>query len=138
MADNVEIYERLMRGFNEGGFEAVLGYFDEDVELFDPDLPGGAIKGREAVREVVGAMLGAFDASSVRDFRLVPVGDRVLALTHVHLRGEGSRGDMEIEVRDAHVMTFRDRKIVYWRMYTDRNEALTDLGLDPADYAPPA
>ena len=25
-------------------------------------------------------------------------------------------------------MTFRDGKIVYWRLYLDRNEALTDAG----------
>jgi hypothetical protein len=29
-------------------------------------------------------------------------------------------------------MTFRDGKIVYWRLYLDRGEALSDAGLDPA------
>ena len=28
-------------------------------------------------------------------------------------------------------MTFRDGKIVYWRLYLDRNEALADAGIDP-------
>ena len=28
-------------------------------------------------------------------------------------------------------MTFRDGKIVYWRLYLNRAEALRDAGLDP-------
>jgi ketosteroid isomerase-like protein len=135
VADNVEIYERMMAAFNEGGFDAVVGNFDEDVELFDPDMPdGGVVRGREAVRELMNAITGSFARLSVRGYRLIPAGDRILALTHIHGQGEGRRGEMEIELRDAHVMTFRDGKIVYWRMYTDRNEAIRDMGLDPADY----
>ncbi len=51
--------------------------------------------------------------------------------THTYLRGTG--GDPEVEVRDAHTMTFRDGKVVYWRLYMDRNEALSDAGLDPRE-----
>ena len=42
MATNVEIYRRLVAAFNEGGVEAVLDFFAEDVEIYDPDLPGTA------------------------------------------------------------------------------------------------
>jgi ketosteroid isomerase-like protein len=66
----------------------------------------------------------------VRDWELLPAGDRVVALTRTYARGEG--GIPEVEVRDAHTMTFRDGKIVYWRLYLDRGEALSDAGLDPA------
>ena len=78
-------------------------------------------------------MLSGNETTEVRDFEAIPAGDRVVALTHTYFRGEG--GDPEVEVRDAHTMTFRDGKIVYWRLYLDRNEALSDAGLDPLESA---
>jgi hypothetical protein len=44
---------------------------------------------------------------------------------------------MEVEIRDAHVMTFKDGKVTYWRLYVDQNEALTDAGLEPRSAQPP-
>jgi ketosteroid isomerase-like protein len=34
-------------------------------------------------------------------------------------------------MRDAHTVTFRDGKIIYWHLYLDPDEALADAGLDP-------
>jgi ketosteroid isomerase-like protein len=132
METNLETYSRLVGAFNEEGPDAVLEFFAEDVEIYDPDLPGdGIVRGREQVREVMQLMLSGTEASHVREFEVIPSGDRVVALTHTYLRGEG--GAPEVEVRDAHTMTFRDGKVVYWRLYVDRNEALADAGLDPID-----
>ena len=129
--DNLELYRRLVAAFNDGGPDAVLEFFADDVEIYDPDLPGGPVRGREALRGVLEMMLSGNEATHVRVFDAIPVGDRVIGLTHTYARGEG--GAPEVEVRDAHVMTFRDGKITYWRLYVDRNEALTDVGLDPLD-----
>jgi ketosteroid isomerase-like protein len=43
--------------------------------------------------------------------------------------GHGESADIEVEMRDAHTVTFRDGKIVYWRLYLDPDEALADAGL---------
>jgi ketosteroid isomerase-like protein len=75
-------------------------------------------------------MLMGSEQTEIRDYELLPAGDRVVALIRTYFRGDG--GGPEVEVRDAHTMTFRDGKIVYWRLYVDRTEALTDAGLDPA------
>ena len=132
LASNVDIYRRLVAAFNEGGVDAMLGFFAEDVEIYDPDLPGdGTYRGRERLRGVLEQMLSGSETTEVLAYEAIPAGDRVVALTHTYLRGQG--GDPEVEVRDAHTMTFRDGKIVYWRLYLDRNEALTDAGLDPRD-----
>jgi ketosteroid isomerase-like protein len=80
-------------------------------------------------------MLMGSEQTEIRDYELLPAGDRVVALIRTYFRGAG--GGPEVEVRDAHTMTFRDGKIVYWRLYIDRTEALTDAGLDP-DLARPA
>lgn len=132
MENNLDTYRSLLAAFNEEGTDGVLDYFAEDVEIYDPDLPGdGIVRGREEVRAVLEQMLSGTEATHVRDFELIPTGDRIIALTHTYLRGEG--GAPEVEVRDAHTMTFREGKVVYWRLYVDRNEALADAGLDPID-----
>lgn len=125
---NVKIFEHLLEAFNRDGIEGVLPYFADDIEVYDPDLPG-SYRGREGVLLLLNQMLSGAEQTLVRDYDLLPAGDRVVALTRTYSRGEG--GNPEVEVRDAHAMTFRDGKIVYWRLYLDRAEALSDAGLDP-------
>ncbi|HKH23536.1 MAG TPA: nuclear transport factor 2 family protein [Solirubrobacterales bacterium] len=126
---NVEIFERLLEDFNRDGVEGALPYFDDDVEVYDPDLPEGRYRGRDALRWVLEQFLLGAERTEVRGWEFAPAGDRVVGLLRTYSRAEG--GSLEVEVRDAHTMTFRDGKIVYWRLYLDRAEALSDAGLDP-------
>lgn len=126
---NVEIFERLLEDFNKKGVEGALPHFSDDVEIYDPDLPDGAYRGHEAVRWVLEQFLNGAERTEVRGWEFLPAGDRVVGLLRTYSRGEG--GNPEVEVRDAHTMTFRDGKIVYWRLYLDRAEALGDAGIDP-------
>jgi uncharacterized protein len=130
-ADNAELYAKWLRIFNRGGVEAILPYYAEDAELFDPDLPGGGTyRGREGIRKFLEQVLEGFEAVEVRDWELHPAGnDRVVGLLHTYMRG---RDGIEVEIRDAHTVTFRDGKIIRWRLYLDQSEALADAGLDPA------
>jgi ketosteroid isomerase-like protein len=127
---NVEIYERVLEAFNREGIDGVLPFFSEDVEVYDPDLPPDAYRGREAVRRVAEQLMSGFKDVEIQDFRLLPAGDRVVAL--LRTRGKAERDDLEIEMHDAHTITIRDGKIVHWRLYLDQAEALSDAGLDPA------
>jgi ketosteroid isomerase-like protein len=130
MTSNVEIARRLLEAFNDEGIEGVLPYYDDDCEVYDPDLPGDrTYRGKEALRSLLNLMLMGAEQTEIRDYELLSAGDRVVALIRTYFRGDG--GGPEVEVRDAHTMTFRDGKIVYWRLYIDRAEALTDAGLDP-------
>jgi ketosteroid isomerase-like protein len=129
MKRNIEIYQRVLETFNRDGVDAVLPYFTDDVEVYDPDLPPGSYRGPDAVRRVTEQLMSGFEDVEVQDFRLLPAGDRVVAL--LSTRAEGENGRLELEVRDAHVLTFRDGKIAYWRLYLDQREALGDAGLDP-------
>jgi ketosteroid isomerase-like protein len=132
MADtNLEIFRRMLAAFNERGLEGAVEFFDPDVEVYDPDMPEGTeIRGHDAVLRTFGEMLDSFEEMKVENFELIPAGDRVVALIHTAGRGEGSRGTLDIEQRDAHLMTFRDGRITYWRLYLDQAEALADAGLD--------
>jgi ketosteroid isomerase-like protein len=134
MATNVEIYQRIIETFNREGVDGVMPYFSEDVEVYDPDVPPGSYRGPEAVKHFVELTTSGFEDVEIIDFRLVPAGDRVVAL--MHTRGTGERDDLVVETRTAHTITFRDGKVGYWRAYDDQVEALADAGLDP-DLASP-
>jgi ketosteroid isomerase-like protein len=130
---NLEIYKRLLAAFNEKGLDGAVEFFDEDVEVYDPEMPEGTkIRGHDAVLRIFGEILDSFDVMQIEHFELFPAGDRVLALIHTAGVGEGRYGRMDVETRDAHAMTFRDGKITYWRLYVDQKEALADIGLDPS------
>jgi ketosteroid isomerase-like protein len=129
MATNLEIFQSVIEAFNRDGADGVLPYYTADAEVYDPDLPPGTYRGREAVSRVIEMTISGFDDVEIRDFRLLPAGDRVVALLHTRRRSE--RGDLDVETRDAHLITFRDGKITYWRIYLDQVEALQDAGLDP-------
>jgi ketosteroid isomerase-like protein len=127
---NVEIARRVMEAFNDEGIDGVLPYYTEDCEFYDPDLPSDRPhRGKEALRSFLDLMLMGSEETEIRDYLLLPAGDRVVALTRTYFRGDG--GGPEVEMREAHTMTFRDGKVAYWRLYIDRTEALTDAGLDP-------
>jgi ketosteroid isomerase-like protein len=79
---------------------------------------------------VIEQLISGFEDVEVQDLKLLAAGDRVVAL--LRTRGRGGRIDLEVEMRDAHTLTFRDGKITYWRLYLDQAEALSDAGLDPA------
>lgn len=129
---NVEIYSELIAAFNSGGIDAALGYYAEDCEVYDPDMPaGGTYRGREGVRRVLELLLSERASIEVVDHRVLPAGDRVVAL--IHSRSTAEPGGLEFELRSAHVATFAGGKITYWRAYTDQEEALSDMGLDPAE-----
>jgi ketosteroid isomerase-like protein len=130
METNVEIFQRVLETFNREGVDGVIPFYTDDAEVYDPDLPPGSYRGPEAVRRVIEQLMSGFDDVEIQDFKLLPAGDRVVAL--LRTRGKGERTDLEVVLRDAHTLTFRDGKITYWRLYLDQAEALSDAGLDPS------
>lgn len=128
---NTEIWERLIAAFNERGTDGALEYFSEDAEVYDPDFPPDAPRrGHGAVRYVIEQLTGGFVSLQAKDVELIPSGDRVVGLIDTHGRAIGIRGEMEVSLRTAHTMTFRDGLIVYWRLYAEHAEALSDAGLE--------
>ena len=129
---NIEIWERLLAAFNDRGVDGTLEFFAPDVEVYDPDLPAGTpTRGHEAVRNVIEQLTSGFISMQVRDAEMIPVGDRVIGLIDAQGHGSGTRGEMALNMRTAHTMTFRDGLIVYWRLYAEQAEALADAGLGP-------
>ena len=85
----------------------------------------------------IGELVRAFDSMTVKRLDMYPVGDRIVSLIDTVGRGEGRRGHVDIEFHDAHVTTFRDGLVSYWRVYGNAREAFSDVGLDPDDPGEP-
>ena len=110
------------------------------AELIDPDfewipdeshtLAQGPIRGRENVEryfEDLAEML----QPHVKLEEAVEKGDQVMAF--VHVRGRGQESGVELDVRTAHLWTFRSGRAVRSEVYADRRKALEAVGLSEQD-----
>src|SRR5436190_13625695 len=95
--ENVEVVRRYYAAWNAGGLDAARAFWSDDFEWQDaPEMPdGGTYRGADAVAthfrdldEVLGTM-------EVHVDRLLPAGDEVLALLHVHL--DAQRGGLPLD-----------------------------------------
>lgn len=128
---NVELNREIIAAFNTGGMEDTASFFDPDVVVREPDLPGGELRGRETVIATFSEMTKAFDSMKVLKIDMYPAGDRIVSVIHTAGSGEGTRGEMEVEFRTAHVTTFAGGKVVEWKLFDDVPAAFEAVGLDP-------
>jgi ketosteroid isomerase-like protein len=112
--------------------QATLAEFlDREIEFYDPDLPGGGtFRGYAGVIEYWTQLQEAFASGDVAPERLFDAGDKVVCFLRWTARGKGS--GVETDLRDAAVWTLREGKIVHWRAYLDRTEALRAAGFEDA------
>ena len=73
-------------------------------------------------------MTTGFDSMQVRRVDMYPAGDRIVSLIHTAGSGEGTRGEMEVEFRTAHVTTFADGKVVDWQVFDNARAAFEAAG----------
>ena len=115
-----------------GGAARFFSMLDEDVELDGRghvQLPGASLtgRGREAV-ERYGLeywRTWADYTAEPRDF--VEIGDEVLV--EVHERGLGRGSGVPFEQVHFQIWTFRDERVVRWRLFIDRDAAYAAAGL---------
>ena len=103
----------------------ITALWDQEIEwdaseLSLPDL-GGVVRGREAVARTWKEFLAAWETMGF-DYELVDAGDRVVLLLDQRMRGRSSGIEMALGM-NAHVITFRDRLIIRWKLYESRSDA---------------
>jgi ketosteroid isomerase-like protein len=119
-----------VRSLNQRGFDAVRDFYDPEVEFYeDPKFPEAQVfRGRD---EVVG-YLREFWASfehvrfEIEDPRDTG-GDKVMGVLREKARGKDS--GVEVERRSGWVITFRDGKVLSFKIYLDPADALEAVGL---------
>src|SRR5215211_4947381 len=106
-----------------------LSLFDENVEFHAPDwLPeAGLYRGPEGIADWFRRWLGTWGEYEVEAAEYIDAGDQV-AVEHIQ-RGRGKGSGAYGEFRHWSVFTFSSGKVVTWRSYRTRAEALEAVGL---------
>jgi ketosteroid isomerase-like protein len=128
---NVELHRRALEAFNTRDVEAFIAHVDPNAE-YRPVLAavGGVTvyHGHEGVR----SWFEDFEEVWGKEIYVEPevyfaVGDQTL-LFYV-LRARGKQSGAEVTMQFAQVASWRDNLLVYSKVYTDKEEALSDLGV---------
>jgi uncharacterized protein len=129
--ENVEVVRGSWQAFANGGLDALMSYFDQEVnwraiEGAPDDV--GEMHGADAVRRYLQDWLDTFEDITSVPMELVDVeDDRVVGVQHV--TGRARLSGVEAELDYAVVYTIRDGRVVRGREYADREQALKAVGL---------
>jgi ketosteroid isomerase-like protein len=129
--ENVEVLRRAAEANNRGDYESFLEEFDPDVEwhgifgvMFGVETT--MVKGHEGLLGYVRDLDEGFCVRDVQWSEFRDLGDRVIALGHVRARGRESGAEFDSPY--GGVAEFKDGKIVRYRDYLNRAEALEAAG----------
>jgi ketosteroid isomerase-like protein len=105
---------------------------DEDIELDArryAELPGAALtgRGREVVERFCREFWGTWAEYSAEPQEFIDAGDQVVV--EVHECGEGKGSGVPFERTHIQVWTLRGRRLVRWRLFAEKAEALVAVGL---------
>jgi ketosteroid isomerase-like protein len=129
--DLVRQAEAGYRQFREND-PAFLDTIDPDVEWHVPDtLPGGGVlRGPLAVLEFMETTGGLWEDAHPDPEEFLPSGSTLVVLGRWRARARSTGVDVEIPF--AHVLRYRDGKLVYFHNYLDAAKALQSLERAPA------
>jgi ketosteroid isomerase-like protein len=129
--ENVQVFRRIVEAINRGDVESACRLTTEDGVLI-PLRAGteGAYRGHDGIRAFFEDNAQTFEVFRAAYPEVQDLGDRILAMGTIHIRGRGS--GVETDVPTAGVATFRAGKITRWHDFGDRKLAHEAAGL-PAD-----
>ncbi len=131
--ENVEAFKRFLDAYNRRDVEAMLEGLDPEVEWHPAilvPLEGEATvyRGHEGMRRWVRDLDEVFADIHVEYSEIRDLGERIVGIGHIRMRGTGSGAETESPV--ASVSEFKNAKAIRVRTYLDPNEALEAAGLE--------
>ena len=127
---NVELHGRLFAAYNAGDFDALIALCDPRIELHSViTVPGGTIyRGLDGVRDWYRDLADGWgDELRVEVETYFDLGDQTMTFHRLHAKGRRSGADVAMPV--AAVMRWRNDLCTYFKTYTSREDALSDLGV---------
>ena len=126
---NRRLAEELYALFNARDIDAILERAAQDIEWDwsrsrGPDA--GVYQGAGNVRRFLCANWEHWESIEMSPEEIVEAEEELVVFVHVRLRG---RNGIELEVRGPHVQTWRDGRLVRYRLFQERDEALAAVGL---------
>jgi ketosteroid isomerase-like protein len=128
--DNVELHRRSVEAFNTRDVEKFVAFCDPQIELHSAvTVPGGTVyHGHDGVRSWHRDLKDGWgDELRVEPEAYFDLGEHTITFHVLHGRGRQSGADVAMPA--AHVCRWRDGLIVYFKGYSQRENALRDLGV---------
>jgi ketosteroid isomerase-like protein len=128
---NVELLRRAYEAFNARDIETLIAYYDPSVEFHSHFA---AVGGMTVYHGHDGLRRWHRDLEDVwgDEIRLEPeayfdLGEHTLAFGALH--GRGRQSGVDVALPAAQVARWRDGRIVFFKGYADKEDALSDLGV---------
>ena len=124
---NVDVVERFFQA--QGDLDTFLAFVDSDAEfdLSDLDRPyRGSYRGLEQIETLYHAMSDPGKETRYEIEESLGVGDRVVAT----VRTTRSRSGLEVQASGTVVITMDDGKIVCFKTFQSKADALAAVGLE--------
>jgi ketosteroid isomerase-like protein len=123
----VEVVRSIYEAFAAGDRDRIAAHLDAEVELTDPDLPGGGtFHGIDGVFEFLRLWTEAFSEHHVDVEELIPVDGGVVAV--VHQRGVATASGAAVDMRAAHLWTDERGLVTRIELFQSREAALAAAG----------
>jgi ketosteroid isomerase-like protein len=123
-ADRVAAVERGWRAFESGDEEALLAFFDPEMEIHSPPEMGnpGTFHGPDGFRRWAGHWFEAWEEFRQDMLSVEAVGERS-AVAEVRQVARGRSAGIELERTVVYVYELRDDKLVYLSLLPDLKTA---------------
>jgi ketosteroid isomerase-like protein len=114
---------------NRGGVDAVVDFFDPEIEYVeDPKFPQAEVyRGRDAIVRQWREFFASFSEYRAEAEDLFGVDDKVVGVFHEIGRGKASGAP--VDRRTGWVFTFRAGKVLRMEIYLDSADALEAVGV---------
>ncbi len=132
-SDNVALLRATTAAYARGDWEAAAEALHPDIDwdFTATDWPDqGRSRGRDEVLRFFRRFLGAWDDYQVEFEEFIPAGDDVVVF--VREGGVGKGSGVRVEHAWTQIWTVRDGRLVRFRGFSDRDEALAAVGLAPS------
>jgi ketosteroid isomerase-like protein len=128
--ENVEIVRAILEAFNRGDTEAVVRWVDPGMETESQAALGaeGSFRGMDGALEVTANFWRSFDKPGAEIDECVAAGEHVAI--SVRYFGRGRTSGIRVDTHGGQVVTFREGRIVRWRIFPTFDEALKAVGLE--------
>ena len=127
----IELIRRYIAAFNARDVEAAIALCDPSIEyhsVFAGAVTGAVYHGHDGMRTFFGDLGEAWgDRLRVQPEAYFDLGE--CTLTFFVLRGRGQQSGAEVAMPGTGVSRWRDGLQTYVHVYTDRADALRDLGV---------
>jgi ketosteroid isomerase-like protein len=135
---NIELLRRFTEVYNGRDVEALIAYCDPSIEFHSAFAAIGGVvyRGHDGLRRWQLDYEDAWaDGIRVEPEAYFDLGGGQTLVFHI-MRGRGRHSGAEVAMPIAAALRWRDGLVIHWKVYTHREDALSDLGVSREELEP--